>query len=157
MNKYVVYPGHGVGVIKNTSIKSIAGKKIPFYELEILTNCNKPIKIIIPVCNAEERLRDLATQKEVEEVYTLLKNKEEKKDYQSWRTRYVTCMEKINTGKLTDIARVFKSLASLTRDLSFGERKMLECAKNLLVKEMSIINKVSEEKVETKLLNCLSR
>jgi CarD family transcriptional regulator len=59
-------------------------------------------------------------------------------------------MEKIKTGSVYEVAEVLRDLflLRLDKELSFGERKMLDTAKNLLVKEISIAKKVNEEKIE---------
>ncbi len=57
--------------------------------------------------------------------------------------------EKIKTGSILEIAKVLRDLFVLKGDkeLSFGERKMLDTARNLLVKELSIARSHSEEKI----------
>jgi CarD family transcriptional regulator len=58
-------------------------------------------------------------------------------------------MEKIKTGNLFDIAEVFRDLSLLKnqKSLSFGERRMLELAKNLIVKEIAISRNQDEDRV----------
>jgi CarD family transcriptional regulator len=58
-------------------------------------------------------------------------------------------MEKIKTGSVFEIAEVLRDLCVLrmTKELSFGERKMLDTARNLLVKELAIAKSYSEEKI----------
>jgi hypothetical protein len=64
-------------------------------------------------------------------------------------------MEKIKTGSVYEVAEVLRDLflLRLDKELSFGERKMLDTAKNLLVKEISIAKKVNEEKIEKDIIN----
>jgi CarD family transcriptional regulator len=59
-------------------------------------------------------------------------------------------MEKIKTGSVFEVAQVLRDLflLKLEKELSFGERKMLDTAKSLLVKEISIAKKMEETKVE---------
>ena len=59
-------------------------------------------------------------------------------------------MEKIKTGSVFEVAEVYRDLLmlKLEKELSFGERKMLDTARNLLVKEISLAKKVREEQVE---------
>jgi CarD family transcriptional regulator len=58
-----------------------------------------------------------------------------------------------------EVARVLRDLFILKYDkeLSFGERRMLDTAKNLLVKELSIARNVKEEKVEEELFRLMER
>ena len=62
-------------------------------------------------------------------------------------------MEKIKTGSLFEVAEVFRDLYRLktTKTLSFGERRMLDTAKGLIIKELSVAKKITENKVEREL------
>ena len=62
-------------------------------------------------------------------------------------------MEKIKTGSLFEVAEVYRDLSRLksTKTLSFGERRMLDTAKNLIVKELSVARRTPEAKVEKEL------
>jgi CarD family transcriptional regulator len=59
-------------------------------------------------------------------------------------------MEKIKTGSLFEVAEVYRDLYRLksTKTLSFGERRMLDTAKNLIVKELAVAKNCDEEDVE---------
>jgi CarD family transcriptional regulator len=59
-------------------------------------------------------------------------------------------MDKIKTGSVFEVAEVYRDLLMLkvSKELSFGERKMLDTAKNLLVKEISLARQVEEDQVE---------
>jgi len=58
-------------------------------------------------------------------------------------------MDKIKTGSLYDVAEVYRdlSLLKLTKDLSFGERKLYDTAQNLLVMELSNVRKTSAKTI----------
>jgi CarD family transcriptional regulator len=62
-------------------------------------------------------------------------------------------MDKIKTGSLFDVAEVFRdlSLLKLTKDLSFGERKLYDTAQVLLVRELSTAKKTDEETIISEL------
>src|SRR5262245_63708087 len=87
---------------------------------------------MVPTTNAGSvGLRDLITSKQVKEVYAILKSRDIPRDTQTWNRRYREYMEKIKTGSVFEIAEVLRDLSVLraTKDLSFGERKMLETAR----------------------------
>jgi CarD family transcriptional regulator len=67
-------------------------------------------------------------------------------DNQTWNRRYREYMDKIKTGSLYDVAEVFRDLflLKLTKDLSFGERKLYDTAQVLLVSELSTAKKSDE-------------
>ena len=66
-------------------------------------------------------------------------------------------MDKIKTGSLFRVAEVLRDLTllKLEKELSFGERKMLDTAKNLLVKELSLVNNKEEDEIEAELQELL--
>jgi len=140
-----VYPAHGVGRIESIETKSIAGKKQDFYIMRILEN---DMKIMIPIRNAEAvGLRQLIDTSEIPRVYGILRSKDVSVNGGTWNRRYREYMEKIKTGSIYELAEVLRDLTVLKNDkeLSFGERKMLDTARTLLLKELSIVREVSEE------------
>ncbi len=146
-----VYPSHGVTVIKKIDEKEVGGKKKSFYVLQVLEN---EMTIMVPTDNIQSvGLRPIIGKKEVLNVYKILKNKNVKIDNTTWNRRYREYMEKIRTGSLYEIAEVLRNLYLLkfNKDLSFGERKMLDTAKQLLVKELSIAKSQDEQTVEAEL------
>ena len=68
---------------------------------------------------------------EVDEVFAILKSREVAVEGQTWNRRYREYMEKIKTGSVFEIAEVLRDLQRLKGDkeLSFGERKMLDTAR----------------------------
>jgi CarD family transcriptional regulator len=62
-------------------------------------------------------------------------------------------MEKIKTGSVYEIAEVLRDLSLLRsdKDLSFGERKMLDTARTLLVKELAVARSKKESEIEREL------
>jgi CarD family transcriptional regulator len=70
-------------------------------------------------------------------------------DNQTWNRRYREYMDKIKTGSLYDVAEVFRDLflLKLTKDLSFGERKLYDTAQVLLVRELSTAKNSDEETI----------
>jgi CarD family transcriptional regulator len=107
--------------------------------------------IMIPICNVNNvGLREIIGQTEVPRLYAILKKRNVTIDNQTWNRRYREYMEKIKTGSVFEVAEVYRDLIMLKveKELSFGERKMLDTARNLLVKEISLAKKVGEDQVE---------
>lgn len=139
-----VYPAHGVGRIEAIESRDILGKKQDFYIMKILEN---DMIIMIPVNNVESvGLRDIIDTEEVTKVYEIMKKRDIPPDNQTWNRRYRDYMEKIKTGSVYEVAEVLRDLYLLKvdKDLSFGERKMLDTAESLLLKELSIAKKTDE-------------
>ncbi len=106
---------------------------------------------MIPISNANNvGLREIIKEEEVTKIFKILKEKDIEFDNQSWNRRYREYMEKIKTGSVYEVAQVLRDLflLKLEKELSFGERKMLDTAKSLLVKEISIAKQMEETKVE---------
>ncbi len=142
-----VYPGHGVGVIEAIERKQISGKEQIFYMLRIVDN---GMTIMIPQDNVEAvRMREVIRKLDVSKVIHILKDRDVTVDNQTWNRRYREYMEKINTGSIYEIAEVLRDLHLLKteKELSFGERKIMDVAKNLLVKELAIARNVKESDI----------
>ncbi len=143
-----VYPAHGVGVIESIESKLISGTKQDFYIMRILDN---EMIIMIPLDNVTSvGLRQVIDAKQVPKIFDILREREIIPDSQTWNRRYREYMEKIKTGSVYELAEVMRDLFILREDkeLSFGERKMLDTARGLLVKEISIAKDLDESQVE---------
>jgi CarD family transcriptional regulator len=146
-----VYPAHGVGVIRAIETQQVAGIDQTFYVLEIIGNS---MRIMIPTSSSENvGLRSIVNKKEASEVLNILKDRAIEVDSQTWNRRYREYMEKIKTGSIFEVAAVLRDLflLSVDKDLSYGERKMLDTAKGLLVRELSIAQNVEEDKISRKI------
>ena len=122
-----------------------------FYVLRVLENT---MKVMVPKHNADKvGLRRLVGEEEIQKVYEVLHRRDEKISTATWNRRYREYMEKIKTGSLLEIASVLRDLYLLKSDkeLSFGERKMLDTARSLLVQELSIAKSIDEETVTTEI------
>jgi CarD family transcriptional regulator len=143
-----VYPAHGVGIIERIESQEISGCIQEFYVIRILEN---NMKIMVPTQNVDNvGLREIIGQNEVPKLYSILKKKDVIIDNQTWNRRYREYMDKIKTGSVFEVAEVYRDLLMLKeeKDLSFGERKMLDTARSLLVKEISLAKKVAEKQIE---------
>lgn len=146
-----VYPGQGVTEITGIESKQISGATVVLYMLRVLDSDRK---IMIPVSKVKSvGLRKVVSNEEVERVYGVLRERTRTIDRQTWNRRYRRYVEKINTGSLQDIAEVMRDLSRLkyTKPLSFGERKMLDQARTLLVKELSVARESEEDAVALEL------
>jgi CarD family transcriptional regulator len=142
-----VYPAHGVGEIQAIESRVVNGERQDFYIMKVLEN---GMVIMIPTRNVESvGLRDIISKKEIPKVYEVMKARTDGVPAQTWNRRYREYMDKIKTGSLYDVAEVFRdlSLLKLTKDLSFGERKLYDTAQVLLVRELSTAKNADEETI----------
>ncbi len=148
-----VYPSHGVGRIDRIERRNVNGKIQAYYIIQMLES---GMKVMVPTNKVESvGLRQIISKNAVSKVYTILKGQPNKMDNQTWNRRYRQYMEKIRTGSPYEIAAVLRDLYQLKsdKDLSFGERKMLDTAKSFLVKEISLAKEVDEQEVEKEITN----
>jgi CarD family transcriptional regulator len=140
-----------VGVIEKIESQEISGCKQDFYVMRILDN---NMIIMIPTTNVDHvGLRDIIAKTELPKLFAILKKRDVILDSQTWNRRYRDYMEKIKTGSVFEVAEVYRDLLILRYDkeLSFGERKMLDTARTLLVKEISLAKEITETQVESDL------
>lgn len=133
-----VYPGHGVGEVTAIEEKEIFGTKQKFYSVKIKES---GMKVMVPEKNINSvGLRPVITREQADEVMGILKQKSTKIDNQTWNRRYREYMEKIKTGSVYEIAEVLRDLFTLKveKDLSFGEKNLLDTARGLLWKELCL-------------------
>ena len=146
-----VYPAQGVAEVVNIEERDIAGNRQRFYVLRILDTDRK---IMVPVNNASAvGLRQVISEQEIREIFDILRERTIAFDNQTWNRRYRGFMDKIKTGSIYDVAEVLRDLYRLKTDkqLSFGERRMLDTARSLIVKEIAIARDQTEDQVKTEI------
>ena len=143
-----VYPAHGVGEIQSIETRMVGDLEQSFYVMKII---DTSMIVMIPTNNSDSvGLRGIIESSEVGRVFDILKDRDVEIESQPWNQRYRQYMEKIKTGSVYQIAGVLRDLYLLKedKDLSFGERKMLDTAKSLLMKEIALANHIKEDQVE---------
>jgi len=143
-----VYPAHGVGEITDIQVRAIGGQERRFYILKIAEN---GMKIMVPTETAETTgLRNVINRKEADVVLDILRSKEVAVTTQPWNRRYREYMEMLKSGSPDEVAKVLRDLFRLKsdKDLSFGERRLLDTAKALLVAELALAMRSTEKKIE---------
>ena len=146
-----VYPAHGVGEIRAIETREISGSKQTFYIMKILDN---GMTIMVPTNNVKSvGLREIIDEDQVDEVYEILSERDIAVDNQTWNRRYREYMDKIKTGSVYEIAEVLRDLSLLKKqkELSFGERKLLDTARTLLIKELAIAQGMKEQDILKKI------
>jgi CarD family transcriptional regulator len=143
-----VYPAHGVGRIESIESRVINGDTHDFYIMKIIDN---GMVIMIPTSNVDSvGLRTVIDKQQIPAIYAVLsETKDDLQDNQTWNRRYKEYMDKLKTGSPFDVAEVFRDLyqLKLTKDLSFGERKLLDTARALLTREICTAKNQEEDQV----------
>jgi CarD family transcriptional regulator len=146
-----IYPTKGVAEVVSIKELDIAGTRQAFYELRLLDAASK---FMVPVANAKKvGLRPPVSESEIKEVFEILREKTVVFDNQTWNRRYRAFKDKIRTGSVFDVAEVMRDLYLLKAEklLSYGEKQMLEEARQLIVKEIAVARRRTEDKVRAEI------
>lgn len=146
-----VYPAHGVGRIEAVEQRVVGDQQYDFLVMRILEN---GMKIMIPAQNIDDiGLRPLIGKEDVAKVYALLQQPPKIPETTNWNRRHRDYMEKIKTGSPFEVAGVMSELLAMRgeKDLSFGERKLLDTVRVLLVKEMALALEKTEQEIEVEI------
>ena len=151
-----VHPHHGVGEVTAIESKEIAGQKKTFYILKIVDSGMK----VMVATDAAQRLglRKVMSRKEADQVLDVLREKKIAVTSQPWNRRYREYTEMLNSGSPLEVAKVLRDLTLLKTDkeLSFGERGLLDKARSLLVTELAVAKRCKEARVESEIEQILS-
>ena len=149
---YVVCPGHGVGQVIDTETKTLGDEEKSFYIVKIVSN---GMTVMVPT-DKKDGLRVLVSDGEIVDVFDLLNDHEVKLDNSTWNRRHRDYLAKVKTGSLMEIADVLRSLFLLKniKKLSFGERKMMDQCKDLIIREISITTGEAENSIGGRIDSC---
>ena len=151
----VVHPMHGAGVIDSIVQRKVAGKLEDYYLLKLSVGS---MTVMIPTGNTQEiGVRPIVSNEEAKKLIQALENIEVDMT-QNWNRRYRENMVRLKSGDLLEVARVVKGLLLREgqRGLSNGERKMLRTAKQILISELVLAQRLPYETVEDKIDTVLS-
>ena len=152
----LVYPNHGVGVVERIQESLLDGSPSPCYQLRLMANNSR---VMVPVRNSDRiGLRPLTRRAEVGSVFRVLETGDAQPTG-DWKGRYKQNLDKMRSGRLTEIADVLKNLSWVQKQkaLSFREKKMFERARYLIVSEIAQINSLTEYEVESEVDKALGR
>jgi len=148
-----VYPTQGVGVIEDIESREFAGHSQNYYILRLV---DSDMKIMIPVGNASHvGMRRLIDQKLITDVFDALSEHPDNGKIASWSRRQREYNDKLKTGDLIEVAEVLRDLYQISseKELSYGEKKVLEQARKLLVTEVALAEGAKEDQVVKRLEN----
>lgn len=134
----VVYPLQGAGVIEAIEEHKIQDKTHKYYAIKL---AGYDMKIMVPIeLEKKVGLRMIVEKEEFEEAFEILKG-EEVDVFSSAKERYVTNLERMKTGSVSNTARVAKCLSERGRQkaLSSSEKRLFDNACFLLSTELAYI------------------
>ena len=151
----VVYPKHGVGKITAIEKATVGGIEIQFYKIFIE---KEKLTLAVPI-NQQSKLRHISSVNQINKCISILKTKPKIKRTM-WSRRAQEYDQKINSGKIYDLAEVVKDLnknTDIIADQSYSERQLFEKAYERLKSEFEAVLKVSPEDVQKKMNKALGR
>ena len=155
INDYVVYPKHGVGKIMSVDKATIGEIGINYYK--ILIERDK-LTLTIPI-NQQSHLRPISSINQINKCVSILKTKPKIKRTM-WSRRAQEYEQKINSGKIYELAEVVKDLnktSNTIADQSYSERQLFEQAYERLQSEFEVVLKISSDDTKKKMDKALGR
>ena len=155
LKDFVVYPKHGVGKIIAIEKATIGDIDIQFYK--ILVEKEK-LTLTVPI-NQQSKLRPIASISQINKCISILKTKPKIKRTM-WSRRAQEYEQKINSGKIYELAEVVKDLnknTDIIADQSYSERQLFEKAYDRLKSEFEAVLKINPEDVQKKMDKALGR
>jgi CarD family transcriptional regulator len=142
-----VHPAHGLAEVTAIETRSFGGTDAVYYILRIFDN---GMKVMVPIAAATQvGLRYAMSAREADAVLATMGAHEVAVDLQPWSRRFRAYTEMLKSGSPHEVAKVLRDMHRLRfeKDLSFGERRLLDQAKSLLVKELALAKQVPEAKL----------
>ena len=155
LKDFVVYPKHGVGKIVAIEKANIGEIDIQFYK--ILVEKEK-LTLTVPI-NQQSKLRPISSINQINKCISILKTKPKIKRTM-WSRRAQEYDQKINSGKIYELAEVVKDLnknTDIIADQSYSERQLFEKAYERLKSEFEAVLKINTEEVQKKMDKALGR
>ena len=152
---FVVYPKHGVGKIVSVEKATIGQIDIQFYKIFVE---KEKLTLTVPI-NQQSNLRPISTINQINKCISILKTKPKIKRTM-WSRRAQEYDQKINSGKIYELAEVVKDLnknSDIIADQSYSERQLFEKAYERLKSEFEAVLKISPEEVQKKMDKTLGR
>lgn len=150
LGEKVVYAGHGVAKINRIIEKQIGGIITHFFELRFI---NKDMTILIPTNNLiAVGVRRLSSPENVDAIFKLLSEPAQPLHHElttsNWNKRNKEYQCRLRTGKLTEIGKIYRDLKHVAaqKELSFGEKSLLNQTELLLAEEIALVGNVGTEK-----------
>jgi CarD family transcriptional regulator len=155
LKDFVVYPKHGVGKISAIEKATIGDIDIQFYKIFVE---KEKLTLTVPI-NQQSKLRPIATINQINKCVSILKTKPKIKRTM-WSRRAQEYDQKINSGKIYELAEVVKDLnknTDIIADQSYSERQLFEKAYERLKSEFEAVLKTTPEEVQKKMDKALGR
>lgn len=146
----LVYPHHGAVTITGLEKRSVKGVEKTFMTMNVHTS---ELTITLPVENAElVGVREIIDDAGVQAVYDVLRS-DVAEEANNWSRRFKANQEKMASGSVYRVSEVVRDLwrREQAGGVSAGEKRMLLKARQILVSELSLALKGTDEEASAKL------
>ncbi|MFE7065024.1 CarD family transcriptional regulator [Sutcliffiella sp. NPDC057660] len=144
----IVYPMHGVGIIKDIEEKEISGEKQQYYVIRMFMS---NMQIMIPtgkiLSSSVRPVTDIIALKHIMHIF----QHGESDRLMPWKQRFKLNTEKIKTGKIQEGAEVVRDLLRMKKEkaLNSSEKRMLNNANEFLISELRLIKGITENQIKS--------
>ena len=147
---YVVYPTHGVGMVKKVETQTIGEASL---EMVVVNFEQDKMILHVPVTKVSSSgMRKLSSKDIMKSALTTLKGRARIKRTM-WSRRAQEYEAKINSGDPVSIAEVVRDLHVRVGEpeQSYSERQLYEAALDRLSRELAAVEGVKQDQAETKI------
>jgi len=142
----IVYPMHGVGIIKAIEEKEISEEKQQYYVIKMLIG---NMQVMIPT-GKSSRIRPVTDLIALKHIINIFHHGESDR-LLPWKQRYKVNTDKIKTGKIQECTEVVRDLMRMKKEkaLNTSEKKMLDNAHEFLISELGLIKGITENQIKS--------
>jgi CarD family transcriptional regulator len=153
IDQAVVHPAHGVGIVREIKKQFILGQEVSYFNIDF--PYNDLDKVMIPVDKAKDLgLRNVVGDDTIEEMLTIMRDRKgnqlEMLEDESFHKRHREYLERVQSGNLLEVAKVYKTLHDRSRqkDLGLKEKFLMERAEKMLLGELKYAKNITYEKAQ---------
>lgn len=136
----IVHPIHGAGILKQIDKRQVRGRLLSYYVIDF--PYSDLGSVMVPIEMAEKvGLRTINNDSSMDEIFTSLSentSEDEEEESKSFHQRYRDYLEKIQSGDLVQVAKVYRLLCrrSMVKPLGTKDKALFETARQLLISEI---------------------
>ena len=144
----IVYPMHGVGIIKAIEEKEISGEKQQYYVIKMSIG---NMQVMIPtgkiLSSSIRPITDIIALKHIINIF----HHGETDRLLPWKQRYKVNTDKIKTGKIQECTEVVRDLMRMKKEkaLNSSEKKMLDNTHEFLISELRLMKGITENQINS--------
>lgn len=145
-----VHPAHGLGEVTGIERREIAGATKAFYVVKILET---GMRVMVPTQSSDSvGLRTVMSRVDADAVMDVFRTSDKAVGAGPWNRRQRAYNEMIKSGSPQEVAKVLRDLYRIKfhseKDLSYGERRLMDQARGLLFKELAMARRITEAQIE---------